>query len=124
MMGSNNLELKFFKDIYGKLDVAQPPRVPYGGRRSRAAPPPRNDPHSSALLEKRDLLMRLSSLVGEEQRLMAESTSRSSLCSYRARPGSARSVASRATSVASAATVGSRAGAPPPRPSRVPRLRL
>ena len=131
MMGSNNLELKFFKDIYGKLDVAQPRRVPAGGRRSSGAvsfarSSARPDARASALLEKRDLLMRLSSLAGEEMRLLDTNSARSSAYSYRGPrgPGSAASAASRATSVASAATVMSRAPPNRPPPSRVPRLRL
>ena len=127
MTGSNNLELQFFKDIYGKLDKAQPRRVPNGGGRHAASRQPTTDRSSSHLLEKRDLLMRLQSLVVQEHELIGAPSNRSSAYTQRyssmTRPGSARSLASR-SSIASAATVGYKAGAPPPRPLRVPKLRL
>ena len=80
---------------------------------------------TAALMEKRTLLVRLQGIVEEESALRAggattrRSTARS-VFRTPARPSSARSVAT----TASFATVGSRAGAPPPRPRGVPRLRL
>ena len=140
-MGSNNLELQFFRDIYAKLDTEQPRRAPPAARRaggsgfgSASASAPggggfgSSRPTQSAVLrEKRDLLMRLSDLVVQEHAIVGAPSNRSTYSAYApqySRPGSARSVASRATSVASVATVGSRAPPPPARPSRVPRLRM
>ena len=122
-MGSNNLELQFFREAYAKLDGPQPRRAPPGGGRGSA--PPRAAAPSDALREKRQLLMRLGDLVVEEHAILGAPSNRSTY-SYAPprRPGSARSVASRASSVASAATVGSRAPAPGPRPRNVPRLRM
>ena len=140
-MGSNNLELQFFRDIYAKLDTEQPRRAPPAARRaggsgygfgsasaSGGGGFGSSRPTQSAVLrEKRDLLMRLSDLVVQEHSIVGAPSNRSTYSAYApqySRPGSARSVASRATSVASVATVGSRAPPPPARPSRVPRLRM
>ena len=130
----NNEQLAHAKAVYAKLDRAPrkaPSRESRALARRRPAPSARGDStaRQTALLEKRSLLMRLSSLVEEEQHFFGADSGRTTGRSFMssARPSSARSVrsvASNASSLASAATVGSRAGAPPPRPTRVPRLRL
>ena len=122
------------KEIIDKFNRLCRPGPP---RRARAAAPPASTRRTAragggatarrtaALMEKRTLLVRLQGIVEEESALRAggattrRSTARS-VFRTPARPSSARSVAT----TASFATVGSRAGAPPPRPRGVPRLRL